>query len=397
MLNKATLLLLILIHTNIILTSAQDLPRCSEREFLAEFPRVSPQYYCIELPVVADTPADRGYTSLAFDEDGTLYASHPYRGEIVALRDSDGDFLPDTETIIANNLRYPNGIELYQDTLYVIGDGIIYTITDGQVETLVDDLPGGRGFIARGILVHDNMLYAAIPSPCDYCEGDDPLHGTVIRMQLDGSEREVIARGLRYPTALAIDEESLLVTDSIRDAYDIDTVYDEINRIDLNSEDIPHFGFPYCIGYDNIPDYESDFDCNSATAPFLALRTGSNPMALRAYEHNSFSHLTGQMMVVLSGSSNSSYISGHSIFAFEDTEDGFLIEVIAPVDNATANIPSRWQIATGEALILTHAQFVNNQAGGIFPHFVYDIAVSPEGWLYFSVNGKGIYVLRPQT
>ena len=162
MLNKKLFLILFFIITNTLLIDAQDLPRCSTREFLAEFPRVSPTYYCIELQLVAESPADRGYTSLAFDNDGTLYATQPYRGEIVALSDTDGDFLPDSETIIAENLRYPNGIELYEDTLYVIGDGIIYTITAGIVETLVDDLPGGRGFIARGILVYEEMLYAEI-------------------------------------------------------------------------------------------------------------------------------------------------------------------------------------------------------------------------------------------
>lgn len=397
MLNKAILLLLIISLRAIISVQSQDLPACSQREFLAEFPRVSPLYYCIELPVLADSPADRTYTSLVFDDEGILYATHPYRGQIVALTDTDGDFLPDSETIIADNLRYPNGITHYNDLLYVLGDGIIYTITDGIVETLVDDLPGGRGFIARAILIHEDMLYIAIPSPCDYCEPDDPLHGTVIRMQMDGSEPEVIAEGLRYPAALAIYQDALLVTDSVRDAYDIDTVYDEINRIDLNSEEIPHFGFPYCIGYDNIPDYEADFDCDSAISPIISLRTGSNPIALTAYEDETFPQLIGHMMVVSSGSSNSSHISGHALFSFNITDDGFLIEMIAPVDDSTTPLPSRWQAEDGRDLLLNQAGFVNNQAGGIFPHFPYDIAVSPEGWLYFSVNGKGIYVLRPRT
>lgn len=397
MLNKEFLLLLIISITAIIPVQSQDLAGCSEREFLTEFPRVSPAYYCIELPVLADSPADQSYTSLVFDDEGVLYATHPYRGQIVALTDSDGDFLPDSETVIADNLHRPNGIARYNNILYVLGDGIIYTITEGVVETLIDDLPGGRGFIARGIVIHEDMLYIGIPSPCDYCEPDEPFQGTVLRMQLDGSEREVIAEGLRYPAGLTIYQDDLLVTDTVRDDYDIDTVLDEINRIDLNSEEIPHFGFPYCIGQNNIPDFDSDFDCEIASPPLISISTGSNPIALTSYEHDIFPRLSGQFMVVLAGSSNSSYISGHAIFSVDILEDAFWFEIIAPVDNATTTIPSRWQSEDGSHIILDHAQFVNNQAGGIFPHFPYDIAVSPEGWLYFSVNGKGIYVLRPQT
>lgn len=377
-----------------VVVQSQDLPRCSERDFLAEFPRVEPVFYCIEHPVVTESAGEISYTSLQFADDGTLYATYPYRGQVVALRDTDGDDLPDSEELIAEDLRYPNGLALWDDILYVIGDGVIYTITDGTVETLVDDLPGGRGFIAKGITIHEGMLYAGIPSPCDFCEGDDPLHGTVIHMNLDGTEREVVARGLRYPAGLAISGDSLWITDTARDAFGITTAYDEINRVDLSADTVPHFGFPYCVG-ENLVDLESDFDCSDATVAEVLIRSNSNPIALELYTDDTFPHLENHLMVVLSGSNNSSFIPGHAIFAFDVDEESPEFQLIAPADNGVGSgIPDRSQDVN---LILRHSEFVNNQAGGLFPHFVYDIAVSPEGWLYFSVGGKGIFVLRPQT
>jgi glucose/arabinose dehydrogenase len=242
------------------------------------------------------------------------------------------------------------------------------------------------------------MLYIAVPSSCDFCESENPLSGTIIRMQLDGSEPEIIARGLRYPAALEIYHDALWVTDSAHDGFDINTYYDEINRIDLNSDDVPHFGFPYCFGAENTPDLASDFDCSTATAPVINLPTRSNPIALQHYTSDTFPNISDSLMVVLLGSNNSSHITGHAIFAYQPTDEGNMFELITPVDDTTAGrgtgFPSRWHRVDG---LLFHSEFVNNQGGGIFPHFPYDIAVSPEGWLYFSVNGKGIYVLRPQT
>lgn len=381
----------------VMMSHAQDLPPCLEREFIVEFPRVSPDYYCIELPVPADATDAQTYTSMIFNEDGTLYATHPYRGQVVALMDTDGDALLDEETIIAEDLHYPGGIDLYQETLYVIGDGIIYTISDDEVSVLVDDLPGGRGFLARAILVHEDKIYAGIPSPCDFCAGDDSLHGTVIRMNLDGTEREVIAEGLRYPAGIELYQGDLWVTDIARDGYTRFQYYDEINRIDLNSDTVPHFGFPYCVGRENLPDLEGDFDCATATAPDISIQTQATPIALTVYDSDTFPHLSNNLIITLLGSNNSAYIAGHAILALEITEDAYHFQVIAPSDSIAADAPIQWQQSDGHEIIMQHSEFVNNQAGGIFPHYAYDVAVNPEGWLYVSVGGKGIYVLRPRS
>ncbi|MEO1290933.1 MAG: hypothetical protein AAFV93_24620 [Chloroflexota bacterium] len=395
MLTKRLILFTVLLINWMSIAQAQELESCSNRQFVAEFPRVNPLYWCIELPFSADREDAQTFTDLHFASDGRLYATHPFRGQVVRLSDSDGDNLPDTETIVADGLRYPNGIAEHNETLYILGDGVIYTLSGDEIDTLIDDLPSGRGFLARGITIHEDHLYVAIPSPCDFCVGDDLLHGTVIRMALDGTEQTIIARGLRYPSALEIYQDALWVTDSARDGFSADVFYDEVNRIDLNSDTVPHFGFPYCVGYDNLPDLEGDFDCNTATAPIISLRSNSTPISLHHYTDDLFDSMADRLLIVLLGDANSRYIAGHTIISVAITDDGFIYENVAPVDNATNNLPSRWQQADGRDVDPRQTEFVNNQAGGIFPHFPYDVVHSPEGWLYFSVQGKGIYVLRP--
>ena len=399
MLNKFLIILIFIVSLTVYPTQAQDLPRCSERDFLIEFPRINADLWCLEAPIRTESEADRHYTSMVFAEDGTLYATHPYDGQIVGLRDSDNDGLPDEETVIADDLRYPNGIALYENRLYVIGDGIIYTIEieDETVRVLVDDLPSERGFIARAILVHEDKLYVGIPSPCDFCVGDDPLHGTVIRMNLDGTEREIVARGLRYPTGLAIYHDALWVSDIARDDLPVYSFYDEINRIDFNQEAVPHFGFPYCIGADNTPDLIADFDCATATPPTFTLQTHSSPIDLATYDADLFPRLENSLFVVLMGSNNNQYIAGHAVLSIDVQEETILYEILAPMDTIGTSLPWRWEQADSFNIALPHAEFVNNQAGGIWGHFPYAIATSPEGWVYFSVSGIGVLVFRPHT
>lgn len=397
MLNKFLYSFMIILSLGVTISQAQTLPTCSERDFLIEFPRINSDLWCIEAPIRTASEADRHYTSFVFDDERNLYATHPYEGRVVMLIDSDNDNLPDDERILAEGLAYPNGITRYDDVLYVMGNGIVYTIDDtGTVSTLINDLPSGRGFIARAILVHEDKLYLGIPSPCDFCVGDNPLHGTVIRTNLDGSEREIIAQGLRYPTALAIYQEALWVTDIARDGLPVHSFYDEINRIDLTQETISHFGFPYCIGAENTPDFDGDFECSTATAPTFTLQTHSSPMDLSTYNYDLFPRLQNSLIVVLMGSNNNQYIAGHAVLSIELRDNDVLYEVLAPVDVIGMG-RWRWEQDNGYNILLSHAEFVNNQAGGIWGHYPYAVAPSPEGWLYFSASGIGMLVFRPLT
>jgi glucose/arabinose dehydrogenase len=393
-LNKALVFLLLTLVLYEPIIEAQDLPPCGERDYLVEYPRVIPELWCIELPLVADE--EWSFTSLAFTEDGSFYATNPHRG-LLALLNTNGDQMPDAFEGIADNLQLPNGLAVEGNTLYILGDGAVYAYEAGAIRTVADDLPSGLGFMARGIAVQDGRIYLGIPFPCDVCEADNELYGTVLSMDSNGENREIVARGLRYPAGLAFYDGALWVTDTARDAAPFDEPYDEINRIDLGAE-VPHFGFPYCIGIENQPDFAGDFDCTSATPPSWIMFAHNNPLALDTYEGDAFPWLHGQLLISMGGSFDNSVIRGYTLVAARELDDGRLQnEVLFPADNWLTFNQQYTQIYVSEIhfISVASAEQVNQRGAGIWPHRLYDMAESPEGWIYFSVGGEGIYVLRP--
>lgn len=377
--------------------SAQEpaLPPCGERNFLVEYPRIEPDLWCLERPMTSATDASMTYTALQFDEGGNLYATNPFGGELVVLRDTDADGLPDTELILEQGLHYPNGLAHAAGRLYILGDGVVYAYQDETLRIIRDDLPHGRGFMARAIAVIGAHLYIGIPMPCDFCVSDDPLHGTVVRMRLDGTDLQVVARGLRFPTALVAYRGALWVTDQGRDHFLPNTAFDEINRIDLTSDFVPHFGFPYCVGAQNQVDWVANFDCTTAIAPTITLSSDSHPIALAHYEHDSLPWLRDSLLVGLEGAADHSFVHGHSVVAIRPLEAGRLVVGnIVPTDNHIFSGASAW-ISPHTELIFENSTFVNRRAGGIFPMLIFSVTISPEGWIYYSTNGGNLYVIRP--
>lgn len=384
---------IIFINTCSINSLGQDLPRCSDRPFVAELPRIEPRLWCIERAIFEHEAGELAFTSIEFAPDGALYATRPLTGELYIMRDSDEDGLPDSPTVAANGMRFPNGLIYAENALYIMGDGHVYRYADDSLETIVDDLPGGRGFMASGITYHDGWLYIGVPMPCDFCAPDDVLQGTVIRMALDGSQRQVIARGLRYPSGLTFWDGALWVTDTGRDGARQIAGTDELNRIDLGSNIAPHFGFPYCEGRENVSNFPGDFDCATVTMPAIILYTHSTPLALQPYSGTAFRFLTGDLLLVLGGSVNNETIRGYQVVYIEHENDNFVIETILPNDHSIAG-EDRVTVSSENIYEPIWASYLNRRGAGVWPHRIFDVAVSPEGWIYFSVGGGQIFVLR---
>jgi glucose/arabinose dehydrogenase len=359
-------------------------------------PRVESHLWCIERPIFEQGAGELAFTAIETTPDGTLYATRPFTGELYMMHDTDGDGLPDNPTLVADRMRFPNGLVYAEDALYIIGDGQVYRFADNTLETVVDDLPGGRGFMASGITYHDGWLYIGVPMPCDFCIPDDDLHGTVVQMRLDGSQREVIAHGLRYPAGLTVWDGALWVTDTGRDDSRDVIGTDEVNRIDFNTTTttIPHFGFPYCEGYANIANFPEQFDCDTAVQADIMLYTHSTPLALQPYYGEAFPFLIGDLLLVLGGSPNNSSIRGYQVIYLDSINGEKFIETILPHDESIAGV-DRVHYSYGYNYSPIWAQYLNRRGAGVWPHRIFDIALSPEGWIYISVGGGQIFVLRP--
>lgn len=362
-----------------------SLPPCPERPHLIDPPWVNATYYCAELVIHDESGGEMGFTALAAAPDGMLYATRPFSGEVLALEDTDGDGLPETAHTVAQGLTLPNGLAYFDGALYISGGSHIYKLIGQQVETLVSDLPIGAGFWTGGIAIgSDKRIYVAIGAECDTCEPKQKDRGSILSFALDGSDKQVVAAGLRQPNDLAFQGDVLWTVDTARDGLDYTTNYDELNRVISGA----NFGWPYCIGKENVADsIKANTDCSKFTPPALTFATHSNPLGIVAYTGDAFPHLKGQLLVTLGGTIDQSYLNGYTLVTVSFDAEGNPQEphIILP------EIPSG-----GEQWSTTNLQKMHFQASGFWQHHPYDVTISREGWIYISLGGGTIWALRPR-
>ncbi len=220
-----------------------------------------------------------GARSLAKGDNGIVYVGTRGEGVVYALEDRDQDGGADTRFVVASGLNNPNGVVFHDGTLFVAEihrilkfENINETYADKpSYLVLYDQLPSdthhGWRYLALG---PDNKLYLGIGAPCNTCEVDDP-YASIARLNLDGSEFEVIARGVRNSVGFDWnpEDESLWFTDNGRDLMGDDVPRDELNQLRNEGE---HFGYPYCHeGTVLDPQYGKNKNCDDYASPALPL------------------------------------------------------------------------------------------------------------------------------
>src|SRR3954447_10396077 len=68
----------------------------------------------------------RGPRMLAVGEDGTVYVTRPGFGDVLALRDSDGDGRADRTRTVVRNLKAVHGLALHGGKMYLATVGEVY-------------------------------------------------------------------------------------------------------------------------------------------------------------------------------------------------------------------------------------------------------------------------------
>jgi glucose/arabinose dehydrogenase len=198
--------------------------------------------------------------SMTRGSDGTIFVGTLNRGggRVFALRDENGDYRVDEVYTLAKGLNLPNGVAYRDGSLYVAEvnrvlefPDIESRLTNPPVPRVVSDrFPSDRAhgwkFIRFG---PDGKLYVPVGAPCNVCERSDPRYATITRMNPDGSNLEVYARGVRNTVGFdwhPVTKE-LWFTDNGRDWMGDDIPPDELNHA---PEGGLHFGFPYLHGRD---------------------------------------------------------------------------------------------------------------------------------------------------
>lgn len=137
-------------------------------------------------------------------EDGTVYLTRRTEGDVLMLRDTNGDGQADMRRTVA---RRPlmHGLEIDGRTAYMVAGTSVFRAaiqpdgSFGPLEEIIGDLPSTGQHSAREIAKGpDGMYYLSIGSTCNACQESSQESAAMLRMSPDGKSRTIYASGLRH-------------------------------------------------------------------------------------------------------------------------------------------------------------------------------------------------------
>ena len=224
---------------------------------------------------------------LALGPGNTVFVGS-LRGKVWSLRSSADGSVASEVLVVAEGLNTPTGVAYRDGDLFIGEINRISKISNidsnlnvrQETETVTDSLPDRRHHGFKFLEIGpDGKIYFPIGAPCNVCEVEDNF-GTLMRMDLDGSNSEIVARGVRNTVGFDFHPltKELWFTDNGRDMLGDDIPACEINRLVTNGQ---HFGFPY-IHQGDLPDprFGKGRDPADYTPPVLKLGAHVAPLGL---------------------------------------------------------------------------------------------------------------------
>jgi len=261
--------------------------------------------------------------SLALGDNGIVFVGSGPEGKVYALQDKDQDGIAEQRYIIAENLSMPNGVAYKNGSLYVAEisriirfDNISQQLKNPPKPIVVfDQFPTdthhGWKYLRFG---PDNKLYTAVGAPCNICKPDKDIYASLLRLNADGTQFEIIGHGIRNTVGFDWQPESqaLFFTDNGRDYLGDDLPPDELNHWTTKGD---HFGYPYCHGGDIAdPEFGADKKCKDFTPPAWKFKAHIAPLGLRFYQGQQFpAEYKNQLFVAQHGSWNRTEPQGYRV------------------------------------------------------------------------------------
>jgi glucose/arabinose dehydrogenase len=272
---------------------------------------------------------------MAVAPDGTVYATRREQGDVIRLRDTNGDGAADeVRTII--ELPNVHGIAWHNNRLYLVTVREVYSADlspDGEsIETprlLIDDLPDGGQHPNRTVAFDSSgAMIITVGSTCNACNETNPEAATILRATPDGRDRYIFARGLRNTLGFAWHPSTgeMWGMDHGTDLIGDDIPPEELNRL----EEGKHYGWPHAYGKHEIdpqvhlPEEVTKEEWVAGTEPMvLGYDAHAAPMGMLFYNANQFpQEYRNDAFVAMRGSWNRRDPVGYEVVRIRFDDEG---------------------------------------------------------------------------
>ena len=274
--------------------------------------------------------------SMTLGDKGTVFVGSRVLDKVYAVTPVNG---VNVVKVIATGLHRPNGVAFHDGSLYVAELSKIWRYDNIEADLdhppkpvlIYDDLPTdeahGWKFIGIG---PDNKLYVPIGSPGNITMPPS-THAQIRRMDLDGKNVEVVARGVRNSVGFDWSPitKDLYFTNNGRDWVSEDIPEDTLHRVSAGSTTAPNFGFPYCHqGNFTDPEYGWGHSCSEFAAPAALMGAHAATLGMRFYTGDMFpSSYKNAIFVARHGSWNRTHKNGGDVVVVKLKEDGSVASI----------------------------------------------------------------------
>jgi glucose/arabinose dehydrogenase len=269
--------------------------------------------------------------SMDLSPSGTLFVGTRSKGSIYALTTKNNGLEAGKLYTIAEDMNMPNGVAYKDGNLYVAEVNRILKYSDIEsrfkstpsYDVIFDQYPKDRHHGWKYIdFGPDGKLYVPVGAPCNICDEEDPVYASITRINPDGSDLEIVHRGIRNTVGFTWHPQTkeLWFTDNGRDMLG-----DEIPACEVNHapRDSMHFGYPYCHQGDlPDPEFGEKYPCSDFTPPAKNLGPHTAPLGIEFYTGTQFpENYRNQIFVAEHGSWNRSKKIGYRVMMLKLQDD----------------------------------------------------------------------------
>lgn len=265
--------------------------------------------------------------SMDLSPNGNLFVGTRSKGNVYAISTKNNGTEAGKTYTLAEDMNMPNGVAFKNGDLYVAEVNRILKYPDIEsklksqpdYEVVYDEFPTERHHGWKYIdFGPDGKLYVPVGAPCNICDEEDPIFASITRINPDGSDLEIVHRGIRNTVGFTWHPETkeLWFTDNGRDMMG-----DDIPACELNyaPRDSMHFGYPYCHQGDlPDPEFGEVHPCDDFTAPAQNLGPHTAPLGIEFYTGSQFPEEYRNMIFIAEhGSWNRSKKIGYRVMMLE--------------------------------------------------------------------------------